>query len=48
MPLAKIPEAEMDQAIVAALVAVVDTMTASEIRDVSRRAVDELKQRGLV
>jgi transcriptional regulator with XRE-family HTH domain len=45
--LAKVPEAVMEQAVASALVAVVDTMTASEIRDVSRRAMDELRQRGL-
>ncbi|MFD8919426.1 helix-turn-helix transcriptional regulator [Streptomyces sp. NPDC059569] len=43
-----IPEGDLLQAIVGAMVAVADTMTASEIREVARAAVEELRRRGLV
>lgn len=44
----RIPDAELGKAITGAMVAVADTMTAAEIREVSRKVVDELKQRGIM
>ncbi|MCX4605451.1 helix-turn-helix domain-containing protein [Streptomyces anulatus] len=46
--LAKIPDGELDQAITNAMVATVDNMTAAEIREVARRAVEELRRLGHV
>ncbi|WP_405461584.1 helix-turn-helix domain-containing protein [Streptomyces sp. NBC_00101] len=45
---ARIPEGELDKAITGAMVAVVDTMTAAEIREVARRVVEELKDKGVL
>ncbi|WP_178391143.1 hypothetical protein [Streptomyces uncialis] len=45
---ARIPDGEMEQAISYAVLAVADDMTAAEIRAVSRRAVEELKARGVL
>jgi transcriptional regulator with XRE-family HTH domain len=44
---ARIPDGEMEQAASSAVLAVADNMTAAEIREVSRRVVEELKARGL-
>lgn len=46
--IARIPDGELDRAITQAMVATVDTMTAAEIREVSRQVVEELKQRGIL
>lgn len=46
--LAKIPDGELDQAITNAMVATVDNMTAAEIREVARKAVEELRRLGHV
>lgn len=43
-----VPEDELTEVVTSAMVAVVDTMTASEIRDVSRRVAEELKRRASV
>lgn len=45
---ARIPEEDIGQAVTGAMVAVADNLTAAEIREVSRLAVEELKRRGLV
>lgn len=45
---AKVPEADLEGAVTSAFVAVSDTMTAAEIRDLSRRVLDELRRRGIV
>ena len=41
-----VSEDQLNQVISSAMVAVADSMTASEIRDVSRRVTEELKRRG--
>lgn len=43
---AKIPEDELHEAISMSAIAVSDNLTAREIRDLSRRVVEELKARG--
>lgn len=45
---AKVAEEDLSQAVTSALVAVSDSLTAAEIREVSRRAVEELKRRGIL
>ncbi|MFJ9633753.1 helix-turn-helix domain-containing protein [Streptomyces sp. NPDC101175] len=45
---AKVPEADLEGAVTSAFVAVSDTLTGAEIRDLSRRVLDELKRRGIV
>lgn len=44
----KVPEADLEGAVTSAFVAVSDTLTGAEIRDLSRRVLDELKRRGIV
>lgn len=46
--IARIPEEDLGQAVTSAIVAVSDSLTAPEIRDMSRRVVEELKRRGLL
>ncbi|RPK56184.1 anaerobic benzoate catabolism transcriptional regulator [Streptomyces sp. ADI96-02] len=41
-------EEELAQAVTSAMVATVDTVTAAEIREVARRMVEDLKQRGIL
>ena len=43
-----IPEEDLGQAFTSALVAVSETLTAPEIREISRKVVEELKRRGLL
>ncbi|CAH9419552.1 hypothetical protein SGL43_06607 [Streptomyces globisporus] len=45
---ARIPENDLDRAITSAMVAVVDNMTAAEIREVARRVVEDLKDHGIL
>jgi transcriptional regulator with XRE-family HTH domain len=45
---ARVPEDALRGAVTSAFVAVSDTLTAAEIRELSRRVVDDLKQRGIV
>lgn len=45
-PSGGVPADEFTDVVASAMVAVADTMTASEIRDVSRRVTEELKRRG--
>ncbi|MEV6854757.1 helix-turn-helix transcriptional regulator [Streptomyces microflavus] len=45
---ARIPESELERAITGAMVVVVDNMTAAEIREVARRAVEDLKDHGIL
>lgn len=45
---AKIPEAELNEAITMSAIAVTDNLTAREIRELSTAIIDELKGRGLV
>ncbi|MEE4419562.1 helix-turn-helix domain-containing protein [Streptomyces bugieae] len=46
--IARIPEEDLGQALTSAIVAVSDSLTAPEIRDMSRKVVEELKRRGLL
>ncbi|MEU0354931.1 helix-turn-helix transcriptional regulator [Streptomyces cyaneofuscatus] len=45
---AALSEEELAQAVTSAMVATVDTVTAAEIREVARRMVEDLKQRGIL
>jgi DNA-binding XRE family transcriptional regulator len=45
---AKVPAEDLRQAVTNAVVAVADNLTAAEIREVSRRTMEELKRRGLI
>ncbi|MFK0045493.1 helix-turn-helix domain-containing protein [Streptomyces sp. NPDC090741] len=44
----RIPEGELGETVTSAIVAVADSMTAAEIRDLSSRLTDELKRRGVI
>jgi DNA-binding XRE family transcriptional regulator len=46
--IAAIPEEDLSQAVTSAMVAVADNLTAAEIREISRRAMEELKRRGVI
>jgi DNA-binding XRE family transcriptional regulator len=41
-------EEDLSQAVTSAMVAVADNLTAAEIREISRRAMEELKRRGVI
>lgn len=46
--LASVPDDELKGAVTNAIVAVSDTLTAREIRDISERVLEELRQKGLL
>lgn len=46
--IAKVPEEDLHQAVTNAAIAVTDNLTAREIRELSKRVMEELKQRGLL
>jgi transcriptional regulator with XRE-family HTH domain len=46
--IARLPEAEVQDAVTLAAIAVTDGLTAREIRELSQRVIEDLKQRGLL